>query len=191
MKKLFLLLILLLTVSIIHAQDDGAYTRGDVIYLKSGGYGIIWHPFMMLAHYDSADSLYNHDQLIVVLVDKYSYLSFPEHSRLLIKFIDESIVELESFGNVLKSYSNIYSNGVVDIYKTGRTYTIYEEDLQKILSLPIIKMRIELANGNRRDIEIKDKLGKKILKELQESYSEIQSTQEKRLENINDYDSDF
>ena len=77
------------------------------------------------------------------------------------------------------------------MYHTGRAYTIYEEDLQKILSLPIIKIRVELANGNRRDIDIKDKLGKKILEKLQNSYRDIKYTQEKRLENINNYDSDF
>ena len=95
-------MILLLPITISNAQSDGAYTQSEVIYLQSGLVGSTWHPYMRLAHYDSADSLYNHDQLIVFLVTSDDYHSFPEHSRLLIKFNDESTAELESFGDVKK-----------------------------------------------------------------------------------------
>ena len=106
---------------------------------------------------------------------------------------DNSIVELDSFGETIKDYmcQNIAHN-LVDVYFTGRHYIISEDTQKKLLSLPITKVRIELGNGNRRDYELSEKHGKKVLKKLQKSFEDVEKVQQKRIDNANsDLKSDF
>lgn len=191
-SKFFLLtLFLAITFS---GKAEGLYTYGEAIDFQSGFVGSLWHPFLKYSQYDSNDGRDEHlDFLTVIMKTSDTYHSFPAESKLLLKFSDDSIVELDSFGDVIKNYECTHiANVLTDIYYTGRNYVLTEEALQKILTLPIIKVRIELANGNRKDYEVGEKHGKKVLKKLIKSHDAVQRTQGQRIKNSNsDLKDDF
>ena len=168
-------------------KAEGLYTYGDAIDFQSGFVGSLWHPLLQLSQFDSNDGRDVHlDLMTVVLKTSDTYHSFPENSKLLLKFSDNSIVELNSFGNVIKDYQcKRIGKVLTDIYYTGRNYVLTDEALQKILSLPIIKVRIELGNGNRKDYDVGEKHGKKVLKKLQKSNEAVKNTQNRRIRNSN------
>ncbi len=184
-----------LCLSAIQTYAEGIYTYGESIDFQSGFVGSMWHPYMRLSKYNS-----NNDEnieimlLAVVMKTSDTHHTFPEDtSKLLLKFNDNSIVELDSFGETIKDYmcQNIAHN-LVDVYFTGRHYIISEDTQKKLLSLPITKVRIELGNGNRRDYELSEKHGKKVLKKLQKSFEDVEKVQQKRIDNANsDLKSDF
>lgn len=194
MKKIkYILLTFLLALSVA-GNAEGLYTYGEAIDFQSGFVGSLWHPFLKYSQYDSNDGRDEHlDLLTVIMKTSDTYHSFPAESKLLLKFSDDSIVELESFGDVIKDYQCTHIGKVLtDIYYTGRNYVITEEALQKLLTLPIIKVRIELGNGNRKDYEVGEKHGKKVLKKLQKSHEAVQSKQGQRIKNSNsDLKDDF
>lgn len=186
MKKYIISFLLLVLLFPFQINAEGTVTYGEAIDFQPGFVGSLWHPFMKLAQYDSNDSENLHlDLLTVIMKTSDTYHSYPDESKLLLKFSDDSVVELNSFGDVIKDYQCKYiGNHLTDIYYTGRNYIITPEALQKITSLPITKVRIELANGNRKDYEVSDKHGKKVLKKLQKSLEAVQSTQERRKKNV-------
>lgn len=194
MKLLKTFLFTLLLAIAIPSNAEGLYTYGEAIDFQSGFVGSLWHPFLKYSQYDSNDGRDEHlDLLTVIMKTSDTYHSFPEESKLLLKFSDDSVVELNSFGDVIKDYQCTHVGKVLtDIYYTGRNYVLTEEALQKILTLPIVKVRIELGNGNRKDYEVGEKHGKKVLKKLVKSHDAVQSTQNRRIQNSNgDLKDDF
>ncbi len=189
----FILLTLFLAIASL-GKAEGLYTYGEAIDFQSGFIGSLWHPFLKYSQYDSNDGRDDHlDLLTIIMKTSNTYHSFPAESKLLLKFLDDSIVELDSFGDVIKDYQCSYIGKVrTDIYYTGRNYILTEEALQKIITLPIVKVRIELGNGNRKDYEVGEKHGKKVLKKLIKSHAAVQNTQGRRIKNSNsDLKDDF
>lgn len=194
MKKIHIFILALLASLSITCKAEGIYTYGEAIDFQSGFVGSFWHPFLKLSQYNSNnEAQIQMNLLTVILKTSDTYFSFPEESKLLLKFNDDSIIELESFGDVIKDYECTHiAKTLTDVYYTGRNYIITDNDLQKLLTLPIIKVRIELGNGNRKDYEVGEKHGKKVLKKLQKSYEAVKTTQEKRIKNSNgDLKDDF
>lgn len=194
MKNFKLILLALFLVITFSSNAEGLYTYGEAIDFQSGFVGSLWHPFLKYSQYDSNDGSDEHlDLLTVVMKTSDTYHSFPAESKLLLKFSDDSIVELNSFGDVIKDYQcKRIGKILTDIYYTGRYYVLTEEALQKILTLPIVKVRIELGNGNRKDYEVGEKHGKKVLKKLIKSHEAVQNAQNQRIKNTNsDLKDDF
>lgn len=179
----------------VNAQDDSAYTYGEAIYLDAGMFGSVYFPYMKLVFYDDRDTTYHMDLLFVALVTSDTYHSFPDNSRLLIKFQDDEVFELESFSDVVKAHYNLGWNSTlkkyVEMYHTGRHYKITADALNKLLTEKIAKIRIELSNGTYKNIVLEDKLAKKILPKLVNSFKSISTIQQKRLQNLNDIHNNF
>lgn len=193
MKKA--LLIIALCVCALQPKAEGLYTYGENIDFQSGFVGSFWHPYMRLSKYNSNDEN-NLEIMLLAVIMKTSdtYYSFPEGtSKILLKFNDNSISELDSFGDTIKDYMcKKVANSLVDVYFTGRNYIITEDVKQKLLSLPIIKVRIELGNGTRLDYELSEKHGKKVLRKLQKSFEAVEMVQQNRINNANgDLKADF
>lgn len=184
MRKLILLIALLFCA--FQSRAEELYSYGESIDFQSGFVGSLWHPFMRLAMCGS-DTGEGPDMELLAIMMKTSdtYHTFPDGvSKLLLKFNDDSICELESLGGTLKNFKRKkLSSSWVDVYYTGRLYIITEDVKQKLLNLPIIKVRIELGNGNLRDYELSEKFGKKVLKKLQRSYNSVKKTQQIRMNN--------
>ena len=53
------------------------------------------------------------------------------------------------------------------IFYTGRHYLLEDTDMQKLLMWPIVKVEVELADGQTKDFKVSKKHGKKVLKGLQ------------------------
>lgn len=179
----------------VSAQDDSEFSYGESVNLQTGMWGSTYHAFMRLCSYDGKDTICHYDLIFVVLSASDRYYEFPENSRMLIKFQDDKVFDLDNFGDITKVYENLGWNSTlkkyVEVYKAGRHYILNEEVLTKLLNEKIAKVRIELANGNFRDFEIEDKHAKKIQRTLAESYKSVLAAQKKRLENINDIHNNF
>jgi hypothetical protein len=170
--------------------------------------------FLAISKYDT-DSIHL-NLLTVTMKTTDGYRPFPKESRLLLKFDDDSIVELNSFGDIIEyyrvekehtlksststssvpvsDYRGIVTQSVhtltqvdspIDVYYTGRDYVITEEVLQKLFTHPIVKMRVELDNGDRQDYEESKKQSIKLLKKLQLAYKSVESKQKERIQNVN------
>ncbi len=180
--------------SFISLMAEGVYTYGKAIDFQSGFVGSLWHPYMRLSQYDDNDGGVGVlNMLILYTKTSDDYQNYPPESRLLLKLSNDSILELKSFGEVKKYYECIsIGTKLQDVYHTGRDYTLPDKELDLLLTYPITKVRIELTNGNRLDYEISEKHGKKVLKQLKESYKNVLATQKKRLKNVNsDLKDDF
>lgn len=193
MKKILLSLVLCLCI--LQSKSESIYTYGEIVDFQSGFIGSLWHPFMRLSKYNSNDEN-NVEMILLTVMMKSSdtHYIYPEgNSKLLLKFDDGTIVEMISFDEVIKDHTSKYiANSLVNIYFTGRHYIITDECKQKLLSQPIVKVRIELGNGVRKDFNVSEKHGKKVLKKLQKSYASIEKVQQERLDNANgDLKSDF
>ena len=166
-------------------KADGVYTYGETIDFQSGFIGSFWHPAFQLSKYDSTDGEEEHLNLLTVYLKTIdTYHKFPEESKMLLKFSNDSIAELNSFGSVTKNYSTQFIGNIwQSVYLTGRSYIIPDEVLTLLLSLPITKVRIELDNGNRQDYEINEGLGKKIRKKMIKSFKGIRLWQKERIKN--------
>lgn len=176
------------------ANAEAIYTSGEAIDFQSGFVGSFWHPYLTLSQVDSNDGRNeHHDLLTVILKTSNTYHSFPQNSKLLLKFSDNSIVELDSFGDVIMDYQlTSLADEYIRVYYTGRHYDLTDEALQKILTLPIIKVRIELSNGIRKDYEVGVRHGKKVLKKIKKSYEIVKKRQQLRIRNSNgDLKDDF
>lgn len=189
---LFIITSLLWTIQ---SKAEGIYTYGESIDFQPGFVGSLWHPFMKASKYSSIDDdQFELTLLTVVLKTSDRHEIFPEDtSTLLLKFSDNSIAELESFGDVLTDYNCHTINAkLIDVYFTGRRYVIPADVRSKLLSLPITKVRVELSNGDRRDFEVNEKHGKKVLKKLQKSFEKIDALHQKRIKNAtSDIKDDF
>lgn len=185
MKKIILLIIASLLLAI-PSKAEGIYTYGESIDFQPGFVGSWWHPFMKVSKYSSLDEdPLELTLLTVVLKTSDRHEIFPEDtSALLLKFSDNSVAELESFGDVVKDYEcRTIDTKLIDMYFTGRHYVIPANVQSKLLSLPITKVRVELSNGDRRDFEVSEKHGKKVLKKLQKSFEKIDALHQKRIKN--------
>lgn len=104
---------------------EGEYTCGDEVVFKSG------KVFINFAVYDSSNGNDSPVHLITVIQkSNKKHISFPEPSKLIVKFSNDSIIELTSFGKVIHEAEFI--NGVersdTGIHYTGREYNPYDRD---------------------------------------------------------------
>ena len=177
------------------AKGEGAYTYGDAVVFKSG------KVFMNFCLYDDhRENSVPHYLFTVVLKSSKMHLSYPLDCKLIVKFANDSILELRSFGDVIREMD--ISNGVeyadsgieysgrinnpyydipwishsmpyISIYYTGRDYLLEDTDLQKLLMWPIVKVEVELANGVKKSFKVSKRRGKKVLKELQNCWRSL------------------
>ena len=193
--KHLLLLSCVLMLTIQQAKADGNYTYGDAVVFKSG------KVFMNFALYDDhRENSVPKYLFTVVLKSSKKHLSYPRDCKLVIKFANDSILELRSFGDVIREMDT--TNGVVyaddgieytghinnpyydipwlshsmpliSIYYTGRDYLLEDTDLQKLLMWPIVKVEVELANGVKKNFKVGKRRGKKVLKQLQDCWRSL------------------
>lgn len=193
--KHILLLSCLLFLTIQQAKAYGNYTYGEAVDFKSN------KVFMNFGIFDDHRKNSEPKYLFtVILKSSKKHLSYPRNSKLVVKFANDSVLELRSFGDVIKEvertsgvenavngieYSGrIYnpyneipwaSNAMPDIliYYTGRDYLIEDTDMQKLLMWPIVKVEVELADGLKKDFKVSKRRGKKVLKELQNCWHSL------------------
>ena len=190
-------ILLLFCVSVFtmqQAKADGSLTYGDAVDFKSG------KVFMNLAIYDDYSEKSMPKYLfIVTLKSSKKHLSYPKNSKLVIKFANDSVIEVKSFGDVIHHFET--TNGVeyadagieytglnqnpyyrpwisdirppIMIFYTGRHYLLEDTDFQKLLMWPIVKVEVELADGQKKDFKVSKRKGKKVLKGLQDCWRSL------------------
>ena len=57
--------------------------------------------------------------------------------------------------------------------QAGRHYLLEDTDLQKLLMWPIVKVEVELADGQIKDFKVSKRQGKKVLKGLQNCWRSL------------------
>lgn len=192
-------ILLLLFVSVFtmqQAKADGFYTYGDVVDFKSG------KVFMNFAVYDD-DSEESEPKYLffVTLKSSKKHLSYPQNSKLVVKFANDSVIEVESFGDVILELETTHGVEYADdgieytgqnknpyyydrpwisdtrplmfITYTGRNYLLEDTDLQKLLMWPIVKVEVELAGGQKKEFKVSKREGKKVLKALQDCWRSL------------------
>lgn len=193
LKHFLLFCALIFTMQL--AKAEGAYTYGEAVVFKSG------RVFMNFCLYDDLreNSVPNY-LFTVVLKSSKKHLSYPRDCKLIVKFANDSILELRSFGDVIREmdisngaeyadsgieYSGRINNPYyeipwithsmpyISIYYTGRDYLLEDTDLQKLLMWPIVKVEVELANGVKKSFKVSKRRGKKVLKELQNCWRSL------------------
>ena len=193
--KHLLLLSCVLMFTFQQAKAVGNYTYGDAVVFKSG------KVFMNFALYDDhRENSVPKYLFTVVLKSSKKHLSYPRDCKLIVKFANDSILELRSFGDVIREMETtngvVYAdNGIeytgrinnpyyeipwishsmpyISIYYTGRDYLLEDTDLQKLLMWPIVKVEVELANGVKKNFKVSKRRGKKVLKELQNCWRSL------------------
>ena len=193
--KHILLLSCVLIFTIPQAKAVGNYTYGEAVVFKSG------KVFMNFCLYDDhRENSVPKYLFTVVLKSSKKHLSYPRDCKLIVKFANDSILELRSFGDVIREMD--ISNGVeyadsgieytgrinnpyydipwishsmpyISIYYTGRDYLLEDTDLQKLLMWPIVKVEVELDNGVKKSFKVSKRRGKKVLKELQNCWRSL------------------
>lgn len=171
-------------VGVHDATDQGRrlYTYGDVVGFKSG------KVFMNFAIYDDYGEK-----------SSKKHLSYPRNSKLVVKFANDSVIEVKSFGDVIQTFEPTYGVKYADegieytgrdqnpyyrpwisdvrppimIFYTGRHYLLEDTDMQKLLMWPIVKVEVELADGQKKDFKVGKKHGKKVLKGLQNCWRSL------------------
>lgn len=192
--KQILLLFCVSVFTMQQAKADGSLTYGDAVDFKSG------KVFMNLAIYDDYSEKSMPKYLfIVTLKSSKKHLSYPKNCKLVVKFANDSVIELKSFGDVitqldLSSGVEYADNGIeytgriynpyyrpwisdampgIPIYYTGRNYLLEDTDLQKLILWPIVKVEVELADGVKKDFKVSKRRGKKVLKALQDCWRSL------------------
>ena len=197
--KHILLLSCVLIFSTPHLNAASSLTYGDEVDFKSG------KVFVNLAAYDSGDAGALPVYLFTVIMkSSKDHFAFPVMSKVEITFGNDSVIELSSFGGVIKELSttdgaersdigidytgraydpndrpyynyNNFSMPPIPIYYTGRNYRLADTELQKLLMWPIVKVRVELADGATKDFKVNKRKGRKVMKQLQNSYFMLQA----------------
>ena len=192
--KHILLLICVLMFTMQQAKAEGAYTYGDAVVFKSG------KVFMNFALYDDhRENSVPRYLFTVILKSSKMHLSYPQNSKLVVKFANDSVIELKSFGDVIREveislgvehaddgieytgriYSPYYRPWISDemppinTFFTGRDYMLEDTDMQKLLMWPIVKVEVELADGVKKDFKVSKRRGKKVLRELQNCWQSL------------------
>ena len=192
MKKLVISLSLLL-VAVMTAW--GVASIGKSVQFPDGSFlGAAYKPnfFFATASNDSLNIEFS--VLCLRMVSPTDYKAFDERSRILIRFADSTTITLHRAPRteVIKNYTSSYiqNYGVAHYYSTVTQYEIDEDDIEKITTNPIIKIRVVINNnGVAEDFIIKPKYGVKLMQGLAESYKETK-VENKQREKVNS-DEDF
>ena len=193
--KHILLLLFVLMFATQLAKAEGNYTCGNEVNFKSS------KVFMNFKVYDDhRENSVPKYLFTVILKSSKKHLSYPKNCKLVVKFANDSVIELKSFGDVIKQIE--WSSGVeyadngieytgrinnpyydipwlshsmpyISIYYTGRDYLLEDTDLQKLLMWPIVKVEVELADGAKKDFKVSKRHGKKVLKALQDCWRSL------------------
>ena len=100
MRKLILLIAFLFCA--FQSRAEELYSYGESIDFQSGFVGSLWHPFMRWSYSGEGPDM---ELLAIMMKTSDTYHTFPEGvSKLLLKFNDDSICELESLGGTLKNF---------------------------------------------------------------------------------------
>lgn len=115
------------------------------------------------------------------------------NTKALFRLNDGSILELNSLGEATSVYDpKVHYGNLYNLFQSWQSYVIKDADLNKLLSQPIIKVRVEQRSGDRKDVEISKKQGKKVMNKLNESWNSVIKKQEQRIQNKNtDLKEDF
>ena len=192
--KHILLLFCVLVFATQQTKAKGFYTCGDVVDFKSG------KVFMNFAIYDDyGEKSVPKYLFIVTLKSSKKHLSYPRNSKLVVKFANDSVIEVKSFGDVIQTFEPTYGVKYADegieytgrnqnpyyrpwisdvrppimIFYTGRHYLLEDTDMQKLLMWPVVKVEVELADGQTKDFKVSKKHGKKVLKGLQNCWRSL------------------
>ena len=191
--KSVLLLFCMLVLMTQQSLAKESYLYGEEVVFKRG------KVFLNLGVYNSG----NNDAVpahifTVILKSSKDNIPFPRTSKLVVKFSNDSIIELTSFGEVMKGsvissgnversdydldYEGRHYNPLDDGYfspaptmiKTthffARNYLLSEDDLMKILRWPIVELKVEQSNREIKTYKVGKRKSKKIFKKLQKSW---------------------
>ena len=189
-----LLLFCVLVFTMQQAKADGSFTYGEAVDFKSG------KVFMNFAVYDdNSEKSVPKYLFIVTLKSSKKHLSYSKNSKLVIKFANDSVIEVKSFGDEIHEFEptdgvEYADNGIeytgrnqnpyyrpwisdyrppMMIYYTGRYYLLEDTDLQKLIMWPIVKVEVELADGQKKAFKVSKRKGKKVLKGLQDCWRSL------------------
>lgn len=117
-----LLLFCVLVFTMQQAKADGSFTYGEAVDFKSG------KVFMNFAVYDDNSEKSAPKYLFTVtLKSSKKHLSYSKNSKLVIKFANDSVIEVKSFGDEIHEFEPTYGVEYADdgIEYTGRNQNPY------------------------------------------------------------------
>lgn len=175
MKKLAICFILLFTAFTLKAQVSLSSFKP----LHGGIYGSLWFTQISILKAESGQAL------VLQVRDRKASPVFPkDESVLLIRLDNNEVLTLKRLPNQ-DEHSSFWNPGFdkvpgCNVYYTLAFYYCEDDAMEKLLSHNILKMRIELANADYRDEEIKKSRGEKLRSILQDLYDNVSQTQEHR-----------
>ena len=93
-------------------------------------------------------------------VQTYSECSVPKGGKLLVKLFDDSVIELSTPISYEDNIGSFYSGYVVRTFRIYPRYKVSEEQVDKIISFGVKKLRMELFPSNYDKEFTEDKIGK-------------------------------
>lgn len=180
-KVLFVVTIILGVFSSAKAQ----VAISDYVPLQKGFNSFQWFPYVAIMTNDG-DSF----QLIMRNPDTHDYKHIPTNGKLLVKFANDSIITLhhtefeQQRDHLVGNYGR---NGV--LYFTFDSY--YIEDIDYFLNNAIAKVRVELANYDYFDFEIKASDQRGLMERLNKAYEECIAIYSERRDKRENFDEGF
>ena len=163
LKSKVLLIAVFIFVSI-SAKSQVAIS--DYVPLQTGMFSWLWYPHVAISTTDNESF-----QLNLRILDQYDYTKIPQDGKMLVKFVNDSIVTI--YHTDVPQYQEFQ---VGKYGKTGKYYITvdnYEiEDVDYFLNNEIAKIRVELRNYDYFDFEINRSYQHKFNEELNNAYLE-------------------
>ena len=160
--------ILLLCASV---NCQSQVVHGNFVKMKGGLIGSLWYPSCTFGKVN--DTFF----FRLCLMSSDTNYSMPENSKLLIKFDNDSVMNLIRIGNLEKDHGwmqNIRYFTTVASYVCINDDIIDSKDFYKIIiGHKIKKIRVELNNGVRFDFEVPSKYQEKLKNRLIEEVDNI------------------
>lgn len=189
MKKVFLIFVLMLSVSICFGQASiGSLTRFPnnklvgLSYKPQLGVGMIGEQYLLVLRY----------------TDAHAYRQFDENSVLLLKLKDDTVINLPICKElpVSEFYSTEYLTALkryADFYATMSSYPINEDVLFQIVANKnlIKKIRVSFTNGDVQDWDIDEKYQPKLVEGLTKSLKSAREQNAERKTKLDNVEEGF
>lgn len=170
-KKLFLFVLFIMSAICVKSQ----VATSEYVPLQKGFNSFQWFPYVAISTKDNISF-----QLIMRNPDTKDYKNIPLDGKVLVKFANDSIITLHHTEDAQQRehlVGNYGKKGV--LYFTFDAY--YIEDIDYFLDNEITKVRVELANYDYFDFEIKSSDQQGLKERLNEAYTDcVEKFGEKR-----------
>ena len=188
MKKFIIAIVFMLFSILSYSQ----VSIGNLVRFPNSS--LVGRDYKPMLGFCAINTSYGEDFLISLRTcEPYSYKSFNEESRILVRFADESVFKLQILegADVTKDFhTEVINSNIYEHYITFTLYNIEEGFLNKIINekIPIIKIRLVFTNGDVTDYDIKPNYQEKLLDGLINSYTDAISRNQIRKANKTDED---